>query len=219
MNRPRLATWVGIIGPLFFILVFAVEGWLRPDYNSFAMFVSELSLGSRGWVQIANFLIFGISLLTFTRVVVIEFREGKASKAGPALFAAVAVCCLLSGIFVTDPSTIFAGQKSLHGILHGIFGAAIFLLMPITCFVFLRRFWNDPKWQSLKVWTLVAAVLITVAVIFLILGTKLSVTHSIFSQWLGFIQRASIIPYMVWISSFAGALHKKLTPATPTVTI
>jgi hypothetical protein len=29
---------------------------------------------------------------------------------------------------------------SVHGTVHGIFGALVFSLMPVSCFVFLRRF-------------------------------------------------------------------------------
>jgi len=46
------------------------------------MYVSELSLGPRGWIQIVNFVVFGLLFLFFARGVAAEFRQGKASKAG-----------------------------------------------------------------------------------------------------------------------------------------
>ncbi len=51
--------------PVLFVAVFMVEGSLRPDYHPFSMFVSELSLGPRGWVQIINFLISRALLVVF----------------------------------------------------------------------------------------------------------------------------------------------------------
>ncbi len=47
-----LAAWSGVIGSALFVAVFLLEGWIRPGYNPLAEYVSALSLGGRGWVQI-----------------------------------------------------------------------------------------------------------------------------------------------------------------------
>jgi len=59
---------------------FMIEGWLHPGYDPLKMYVSALSLGPRGWVQIVNFMVFGGLLIVFTRAVAAEFRSGKAAK-------------------------------------------------------------------------------------------------------------------------------------------
>lgn len=204
----QLGTLAGIIAPALFVGVFTVEGWLRSGYNSQMMFVSELSLGPRGWIQIANFIIFALLLFVFSWRVAEMLKGGIAAKARPLLLAAVATCCLLSGIFVTDPGTIFTAQKSLHGIIHGIFGAVVFLIMPICCFVFMRRFWNDPQWRGLRFWTLGAGLVVAAAVILLTIATKATFAPSAWSEWRGLIQRAAIIPYMAWLFIFALAARR-----------
>ena len=40
-----------MIGPALFVSIFTIEGWLRPGYSACSMFVSELSLGPRGWAR------------------------------------------------------------------------------------------------------------------------------------------------------------------------
>ena len=45
-NRRRVGAWAGIIGPVLFVTIFTLEGWLRPGYKPFEMFVSALSLGT-----------------------------------------------------------------------------------------------------------------------------------------------------------------------------
>ena len=40
-------------------------------------------------------------------------------------------------------------QMTWHGVLHGIFGALVFSLSPVSCFVFFRRFRRDPLWHAL----------------------------------------------------------------------
>lgn len=204
----HLATLAGIIAPALFVGVFVLEGWLRSGYNSQAMFVSELSLGPRGWIQIANFIIFALLLFAFSWRVAGILKGGVAAKAGPLLLAAVAACCLLAGIFITDPGTIFTAQKSLHGIIHGIFGAVVFLIMPICCFVFLRRFWNDPQWQGIRFWTLGAAIVVAAAVILLTIATKVPIAQNALAEWRGLIQRAAIIPYMAWLFIFAWSARR-----------
>src|SRR4051812_1284151 len=131
MNRRNLAAWAGMIGPALFVLVFTIEGWLRPDYHPASMYVSALSLGPRGWVQILNFVVFGLLLLVFARGMASEFQTGKASKAGPVLLTVIAIAFLGSGPFVMDPTGTLPAQMSGHGLTHGILGGLVFSLMPV----------------------------------------------------------------------------------------
>jgi hypothetical protein len=205
----RLAVWAGMIGPALFVAVFTLEGWLRQGYHPLGMFVSALSLGPRGWIQIVNFIVFGVLFLMFTRGVVIEFRNVRASRSGTILLIIIATCYLLSGPFVTDPAATLPGYTSLHGMLHGIFGAIVFSLMPVSCFVFLRRFREDPKWRSLQWWTLTAGTIIAVAVVLLSVAMKLPAAQDVFNEWVGLIQRTAIIMYMIWLFTFAVGLHRR----------
>src|ERR1035437_551196 len=202
----NFAPWAGMIGPVLFIIVFTLEGWFRPGYNSLGMYVSELSIGPRGSIQIVNFIIFGLLFLIFTRAVANEFKEGKASKAGPILLTIIAFCFIISGPFVTDPGTIFTYQMSWHGILHGIFGALVFSLAPISCFIFYRRFREDSKWQSLSRWTITACIIIVIAVVFMKIG---QIPPSLVNTYVGLIQRIALIAYLSWIFAFALKLNKQ----------
>ncbi len=209
MNLRQLAAWAGMLGSALFVAVFTIEGWQRPSYDAKAMFISELSLGPRGWIQIANFIVLGILFLIFARGVAAEFHEGKASRFGPLLLTIIGFSFLVSGPLVMDPRTTPIDQVSWHGILHGIFGALVFSLSPVTCFVFLRCFRVDPKWRSMYVWTLVAAAITTVAVVLLSAATKVPTPPQVLTNWLGVIQRALIIPFLAWAFIFAYTLGKK----------
>jgi hypothetical protein len=202
----KFAPWAGMIGSVLFVAVFTIEGLLRPNYNALGMYVSELSLGPRGWIQIANFIVWGLLFLIFTCGVANEFQAGKASKAGPVLLAIIAFCFFISGPFVTDPGTIFTYQMSLHGILHGIFGALVFSLAPVSCFIFYRRFREDPKWKSLSRWSITACVIIVIAVVFMKIG---QIPPSLINTYVGLIQRIALITYLSWIFTFALVLYRK----------
>ncbi len=204
-----LAGWAGMIGSALFVTVFSLEGWLRPGYDPRSTFISELSIGPRGWIQIVNFIILGTLFLVFTWGVAAEFREGKASKAGPILLTIIGFSFLVSGPLVTDLAGTPRDQMSLHGILHGIFGALVFSLSPVSCFVFWRRFRQDQNWRRLQGWTLAAGIITTAAVILLSIATKMPVTPNAFTPWNGLIQRMVIIPYLIWIFFFAFTLRKQ----------
>jgi len=209
MNRRQLAGWAGMIGSSLFVIVFTLEGWLRPGYDPRSTFISELSIGPRGWIQIINFIILGALFLVFTWGVSAEFRYGKASKAGPILLAIIGFSFLVSGPLVTDLAATSRDQMSIHGLLHGIFGALVFSLSPASCWVFWRRFREDPEWQPLQWLTLAAGIVTTGAVILLSASTKMQVTPNVFTPWNGLIQRMVIIPYLAWIFIFAFTLRRK----------
>ncbi len=211
MNRRRLAAWAGVVGPLLFAAVFTLEGWLRPGYEPRSMFVSELALGPRGWIQIANFVAFGVLFLLFTLGIAAEFREGKASRAGPILLAIIGVAFLFSGPLVMDPADTPRAQMSWHGLLHNLLGALVFSLSPVSCFVFWRRFREDAEWRWLQWWTLAAGVIIVAAVVVMRVGpTVPPEAPNAFNGWIGLVQRTALVTFLSWQFAFALGLYRRL---------
>jgi hypothetical protein len=207
-SQLQLTALAGMLGAFLFVATFTLEGWLRPGYQPLATYVSALSLGPRGGIQIANFIIFGVLLFIFTRGVAAEFSSGKAARNGLILLTIVALCYFFSGPFVMDPTGTSLSQVTIHGTIHGILGAIAFMLMPISCFVYLRIFNQVPNWRSLRVWTLALGSISAAALVLLTIASKFPQMQSIFADWLGLIQRALIVPFMLWILLFALGLYK-----------
>ncbi len=195
----------GMIGAVLFVSVFTVSGWLYPDYSPTRMFVSELSLGPYGWVQILNFVLTGALLLVFGLGLAAHFGIGAAFRAGPALIKGIGVCLMASGPFTTDPSAMFQ-QASIHGVVHGIFGALVFMFAPISCFVFYRRFRRDTDWRPLAAWTLASGVVLTVGVVLLKISQQ---PGSGLFEWKGLVQRVILFTFMAWIFAFAFRLRRQ----------
>ena len=208
-NLKKLSAWAGLIGSALFVAIFLVEGWLRPGYNLLSMYVSALALGPRGWIQILNFLVFGTLLFLFTRGIAVEFPDGKASRGGLFLLTILSIGYFLSGPFVMDPMNTPLDQASVHGTIHGILGGIVFLLMPISIFVYWRRFRIDPRWQSIQGWTLALGIICAAADILFTAMSKSSSLQIAFVNWFGLIQRSVIIPFMVWVFVFALAMLKQ----------
>jgi hypothetical protein len=208
MKINKITTWAGLLAPLLFVTVFTLEGILRPGYNPTAEYVSALSLGPRGWVQVANFLFFGALLFIFSRAVAVAFPSGRASRSGLVILTLLAFCFFFSGPFVMDPAGTPLAQSTVHGLAHGILGAVAFLLMPACIFVYLRRFNSDPAWRSMRAWSLVLGLLSAAGLVLLTAASKSPQLQGTFAPWLGLIQRTLIIPFMAWLFLFALQLHR-----------
>jgi hypothetical membrane protein len=210
LMRRRIGGWAGVIGPTLFVAIFTIEGWLRPGYQPTRMFVSALSLGPRGWIQIVSFLICGTSFLLFARGLAAEFPDGKASRAGPILLGIVGVCLFGSGPFVMDPGDAPFPDMTLHSQVHHVLGAIVFSLGPASTFVLLRRFRADPGWHSLQTWTLVAGIVMVVAVVLLKIATlPPPAPPSGLHPWAGLIQRLLIVPLMAWIAMIGWTMVRR----------
>jgi hypothetical membrane protein len=198
----RTGAWAGVIGPLLFLVTFTIEGWLRPGYDPRSMFVSALSLGPRGGVQIANFIISGALIALFAHRVASEFKEGKPWQAGPALLSIIGFSLAASGPFVMDPVAVPFFEMSWHSYLHYAFGILVFSLAPVSCFIFFGRFRVDRRWRWFQWWTLAAGLIMTASVAAL----KGAMLPGSLHSYVGIIQRMALIDYMAWLECFGLAI-------------
>jgi hypothetical protein len=199
-----------MVGPALFVAVFLIEGWLRPGYSPMSMYISALSLGPRGWIQIANFIVLGVALGVFTWGIAGVFPTGKASRWGVILMRVLAVLYAVSGPFVMDPMGTPQSAATVHGTIHGLAGGIVFLVMPVSMAVFLRRFRSDPPWHFLARWTLVLGVFDALAVLIFTVVSKSPGLLTAASGWIGLIQRVALVPFMVWLFGFGlGVLRRE----------
>jgi hypothetical protein len=198
----KLSAWAGILAPAIFVGVFSIEGALRNGYDPLKMYISALSLGNRGWIQISNFLIFGFLLFIFTLGLSKEFQTGKASRGGIITLYVISALFFISGPFVMDPTETPADQMSVHGLIHGLSGGIVFTIMPITIFIFLRRFVSDANWQSFRWWTLILGIIEALGVVVFTYVSKIPIEQNAYINYFGLFQRIALIPFMVWVFLF-----------------
>jgi len=203
-SKRKLASRAGMLGPALFTLSFSVNGWLRPGYHPAKMYISELSIGPQGWIQIVSFLLLGISLMLFALGLRAVFPTGRASRAGPVLFMIIAVCYFFSGPFVTDPAAMFDNQQTVHGMVHGILGAIVFSLSAAVCFVLWRRFRKDEQWKPLSAFTLAAGIAMAVLIVLMKAG---QLRPGLLMDYAGTVQRCCLLVSYAWI--FAVSLRMR----------
>jgi len=201
----KIASWAGVLGPALFTLSFTVNGQLRPGYDPVKMYISELSIGPQGWIQIISFMLLGVAVFLFALGLRAAFPTGRASRAGPVLFMIIAVCYFLSGPFVTDPAAMFDNQKSFHGIVHGILGAAVFSLSAAACFVLWRRFRSDTAWRPLSAFSLAAGVIMAILIVLMKIG---QLKEGPLQDWAGVVQRCCLMSSYAWIAAISFRLRK-----------
>src|SRR5258708_28054669 len=61
----RLLLWLtyGVAGTVLFPIIYLIEGATRPGYNAWQQAISTLRLGPGGWIQQADFIMCGVSIL------------------------------------------------------------------------------------------------------------------------------------------------------------
>lgn len=201
----NILSLAAVIGPLLFLTVFIVEGFVRTDYSPLKDYVSALSLGDRGWVQIVNFLICG-TLVTLLAFCMGKLRGGSgAGKASSFLLGITGISLFLAGVFVMDNAGTPLSEMSAAGILHGIFGGLVFLLAPALPLVFLAEA-NLQKWT--RIVTIIFGAVILLADIVFMVATKIPPLAEMTKSFGGLLQRFVLVPFFIWLIILGFILYK-----------
>nr|WP_246211463.1 DUF998 domain-containing protein [Phytoactinopolyspora alkaliphila] len=171
-----------------------VDGATRPGYRPVYHPVSALALGSRGWVQTANFVVSGL-LITAGAV---GTWDATRSWLGPLALAVFSVSLIASGVFRMDPMRGYpAGtpmgtpeDTSRPHALHDAFGAAVFTALPAAALVFAFAL-PGPGWTIYSLATGIAC---------LVLLFAFSAAWERDEPRTGLIQRATIIVGWSWVA-------------------
>jgi hypothetical membrane protein len=190
-----MARWLalaGVVGPPLFVAVFTLAGFLRPGYSPIHQTVSDLGVGSNGWLVDVSCVITGLLLSGFAVGFALslrpELRQGWRWLI--AVFLALhGLGLAIAGIFTEAPTTLA---------IHWLVGANLGLFVPVVAFLFvglvLRR---DTQWHrwgtSLLIASLLTLVLLAIMAWVFTPGTLLA------SMRLGgLMERVVLIEIEVW---------------------
>src|SRR5215210_5391507 len=93
-----LAT-AGIVGPIIFVLIVIVQSLLHPDYSQVKLPISALAAWPGGWVQDANFVLFGLLTILFAIGLHLGVGRNRAAVIGPGLLMLSGVGLIIAGFF------------------------------------------------------------------------------------------------------------------------
>jgi hypothetical protein len=131
----RLLRCGQVAGPIF-AAVFGLEGAVRDGYRPLRHPVSSLALGTRGWVQTANFAVTGTLFLAGAAGLA-RAGDPAASRATRALIGAAGAGLIASAAFRTDPVSGYPpgspdapAHPSRTGTAHNLAAIPVFLGLP-----------------------------------------------------------------------------------------
>jgi hypothetical protein len=167
MKRKLLGCCI-IAGP-FFVVVSLAQAFTRTGFDLGRHPISLLSLGSLGWLQIANFVVSGALYLAGAVGLRKALRPGRGSTWAPRLVAITGVGLIVAGVFTADPGAGFppgapagAPVMSWHGVLHEVGFGLSFVGALAACGVFARRYaaLGRRGWAVAGIATIVAVLII-----------------------------------------------------------
>ena len=143
----RLLVCGVLAGPLF-VTVTAIGIVSREGFDLRRNGISQLSLGDRGWIQIANFIVAGLLSIAFAVGARRALQPGIGAVAAPVLISGYGLGLVATGLFLVDPGVGFPpgtpdalpDRLSWHGAVHAVAPPVAFGLLVGACFVVARRF-------------------------------------------------------------------------------
>jgi hypothetical protein len=180
---------IGSVTAVVFMTVLLIEGAVRPGYDPVYHTVSELSLGDRGWTQVANFLQLGAGLTVFA----LGVDRALNTLFGPVFLAIFGFGAIASGIFLPDPLRGYPpglGEKvTWHGKAHNATGPIMFLAMFAATMTLEGHL--EGAWRIYTLATGGVGLLLS-------FGTAVSFQRSL--RYTGLVQRGLIFVYLTWIT-------------------
>lgn len=202
--------WCGAIGAVLFLAVALVDGATRDGYNPALHPVSALSLGSRGWVQIGNFIITGVLMLALALGLRRALGRDRAVIWGSGLVCAFGSGLVLSGVFTMDPVHGYpkgslpgaSGTPSWHGSLHDFAGFVVFASLPAAILVLANS--RQIAWRS-RVWVLYSRASGLAMIALFVAFASVTEAGGAFA---GTLQRLAIATGWIWIAVIATCLAR-----------
>jgi hypothetical membrane protein len=140
IRRTHSLLLFGAAGPIAFVAISQLDAALQPDYSSWHDTISTLSLAPHGWIQIVNFILYGVLMLCFTEGL---RRSGEMRTLAYVLLVTAAAGLIIIGPFRTDPVLGFPpGEPTVVtpiGTVHNMGALLVFLTLPAAAVATLRR--------------------------------------------------------------------------------
>ncbi|MGI5272372.1 DUF998 domain-containing protein [Nonomuraea sp. CA-218870] len=194
MTSARLPLAFGPFAAALFIAVATVEAVSRPAFDLTRHAISMLSLGDRGWLMAATFVISGIAVIALA----IGLRGARAGRAvtvaGPILIGVFGAGLVLAGIFPAPAGLGFPEGTPLDlqpvmtttAIMHAVaFNLAFGSLIAAT-FVFGRAYGREHSrlWQAASIATGVALPVLIVSGMAVLIPTGVAFYAAAILAWL-----------------------------------
>jgi len=191
----------GVIFSTLDFVMFNILGFMRPGYNPFTQFISELGETGSSNAHVASiyFFISGIFTILFALGLYIGIKKEKGSIFPP-------IILILYGIFNSIGTAIFpcdpgCAGSTFTGLMHLFVSFIALILMCLLPLFSWRSFKKDDNWKQYELLTLVFGILI------IVLSSIFLIFYSI-DLLIGLFQRLLYYVFLLWIFLIAVKLLK-----------
>jgi hypothetical protein len=200
----KLLLWLalGVAGTVLFPTIYMIEGVTISGYNAWQQAISALSLGPYGWIQQADFVLCGVSVLWSAFVWRKILKGGVCATWYPLIRAIEGIGLIAIGIFSQDPGYGYPpgtpagpGPSSLGGTLHLTFTILVVQAMCLALFIIARRFWKNSDFRG---WTLISVAFGLMPMVFMPFFGFAQNTHSSFAGYAGLFERLATNADTIW---------------------
>lgn len=194
VRGPALA---GIAAPIVFWSVLTVLGRMQAGYSAFKSDISLLVLGLNGWMQTANFAVFGVLIVAFQGGVQRTVAPGRVWGA----INIIALACGLGLVAIAAFPTDRVGTWTIRGAIHLGVVAALAVLLPLSCLAMAIEVRPNRAWRGYAVFSvLIGAVTGVLTVTLLLVWSGLwHASH----PWLGLYERIAFALPSAWMEVIA----------------
>ncbi len=189
-SRKFLAS-CGIAGPLIYVAVVAVLGYLYPGYSPVSQTMSELGAADAPYpivMNVAGLGLLGVLVMAFAAGMFHGFRESRYSMVATVLMAASGASLVMAGIYHSDPN---GAATSATGLVHAAFAGTTAASGVASMLAISLAMQKDSRWRGYAAFTITMA----------LLGSVLAALYGfdVIEGWKGALQRASMTVAFVWI--------------------
>jgi hypothetical protein len=199
-------------GPVF-VAVFLLEGAARDGYRPLRHPVSSLALGSRGWIQAANFAVAGTLFLAGAAGLARAGDQAASSRAAPVLIGAAGAGLIGSAVFTTDPVSGYPPgtpdaltQPSATGTAHNLAAVPVFFGLPAAALAVGWRSWRAGR-RGFGLYS--AGTAVTMFTTMALAGAGFGQSPRLASLG-GLFQRASIITGFTWLTVLSARALRRM---------
>lgn len=150
--RTRTLLLAGAVAGPAYIVVALAQSAFREGFDLTRHQWSLLTLGSYGWIQIANLVITGVLIVAGAIGLRRELSTGRGSRWTPRLLGVFGVSLVAAGVFRPDPALGFPvgtpegpGAISWHGMVHFAAAGVGFTCLAVASFVIARRYATEGR--------------------------------------------------------------------------
>jgi len=159
---------LGAAGPVLFLVVSTLLGFLDPGFDMMTEPVSALAWGPLGWVQTANFYVLGAATIAFA-VGLYRDLEGRGRMGAAILLSISALALIVAGIFKGTPP---GAEPTPSGMIHGMAFFWTFIPLPTAFALAALRLKVERGWGAHAVYSAaMPSVVFGLVVIYGVLGS------------------------------------------------